>query len=129
CGGEVALTRRYAETVGLEQTLEMLPRVDQPARPQDSALIQQCGEWQAANLEREPEGCRHDVRDAIDPLRAHELALLAEIAIARQDHVHPGALVAGARLDRREQRLAHRTARGDEQQQRAAAVAARASNS
>ena len=123
--GEILLQRGNPEAFCFEEALEMLARVDQPARPQDSLLIEQRGEGQTAHLIREPERRRDDIRDAVQPLGVHELALLGAIAVTRQDDIHPGTLVVRTRLDRGEQRLAHRTARRHEQQQRAAAVRAR----
>src|SRR3979490_2536260 len=92
CTGEILLQRGDPQALCFEQALEMLARVDQAARAQDTVLVEQRGERQAADLVSQPQGRRHHVRNAVEPVTAHELTLLEGVAVARQDHVHPGAL-------------------------------------
>src|SRR2546423_13348375 len=71
--GEILLQRGDPQPLRFEQTLEMLARVDQAARAQDAVLVEQRGEGQAADLVRQPQGRRHHVGNAVEPLAAHEL--------------------------------------------------------
>src|SRR3984885_5098953 len=88
--GKILLQRGDAESLRLKQALQVFARIDQAARPQYPALVDQRCKRQAVHVVVQSQGWRDDVRKVAQLVFLHELPVFRRIAIAGQHHLEPG---------------------------------------
>jgi hypothetical protein len=120
------LERIDAAIARLEQALEVLARVHQPARTDDARRVDQDRIGHAPDLEGDPDLRRDDVPAVLEIALLHEPLVCIGGAVAREHHPEVGILAARDRAHDRKQARADRAGRRQKEEQRAALVRRRA---